>query len=51
MDLLARLKEPSSWASIAAGLAAFGVAIPSGIWQAIVGVGTGVAVLLGEKGA
>lgn len=53
MDLIARLKEPSSWAAIAAGLAAFGFNIPSGLWQAVVGIGTGVAVfagvLLGEK--
>ncbi len=54
MNLLDRLREPSSWAAIAAGLAAFGFSIPSAIWQSIVGIGTGVAVLAGvllrEKG-
>jgi len=55
MDILSRMKEPSSWAAIAAALAAFGFSIPSSTWQAIVGVGTGGAalagILLAEKGS
>ncbi len=45
--LAARLQEPGTWASIAAGEAAVGVYVPPGTWQAVVGVGTGLAVLAG----
>lgn len=47
-NIIARLKEPSTWAAIAAALAALGINIPDGTWQAITGV---VAVLAGVAGA
>lgn len=47
-NIIARLKEPSTWAAIAGALAALGINIPSGTWQAITGV---VAVLAGVAGA
>ena len=46
--IIARLKEPSTWAAIAGALAALGINVPSGTWQAITGVG---AVLAGVAGA
>lgn len=51
--LIDRLKEPSSWAGVAAPLAALGFSLPSGVVQAISLLGAGacvlLAVLLGEK--
>lgn len=45
--LAARLQEPGTWGAIAAGEAAVGVHVPTGVWQAVVGFGTGGAVLAG----
>jgi hypothetical protein len=53
--LVARLKEPSTFAGLAALLAAFGVQVEPGILQAVIAVLTGIAglasVFLGEKTA
>ena len=50
---LVRFREPSTWAGVAAGLAALGVSIPGETWKAIVLTGTGIAglaaVLLPEQ--
>lgn len=43
--LINRLKEPSSWAAIAAGLSVFGVALDPGLLTKITTAGTGVAAL------
>jgi hypothetical protein len=52
--ILARLREPSSWAGIASLLALFGVNVPSATMQAIAGAGAAVAglaaVVMREKG-
>lgn len=45
--LIDRFKEPSSWASLAAGLGVIGVTVPSNIVQGISLVGAGICVLLG----
>ncbi len=54
MDLLKRLSEPSSWASIAAALAAVGFTMPDSTWKAIVQLGMGASAIAGivisEKG-
>ena len=42
-----RLAEPSTWATITAILAGFGVSLPPGAAQDITAVGTGLAGLLG----
>jgi hypothetical protein len=51
--LVARLKEPSTYAGLAALLAAFGVQIEPGTLQAVIAVLTGIAglasVFVGEK--
>ena len=53
--LIARLREPSSYAALAAVLAAVGVNVEPGLWQAVVGAATGLSGLAGfflaEKGA
>lgn len=41
--LAARLREPSSWAGIAAGIAAIGWSLPADQWGAIVQAGMGLA--------
>ena len=46
-SLIARLSEPSTWASIAAMLVAFGVPIADDVWKYIVGAGIGLAGLIG----
>lgn len=43
--VLLRLREPSTWAGIAAGIAAIGWTLPAEQWSAIVQVGLGVAAL------
>ena len=52
--ILSRLREPSTYAGIAAMLAAFGITVPSDLYQSIAGALTGVAglvaVLLRERG-
>ena len=45
--ILVALREPSTWASIAAALAAVGVHVSDPVWQGIVGVGVGLSVLAG----
>jgi hypothetical protein len=45
--MLARLREPSSWASIVAALGMIGFAIPDELWTAVSLIGSGVALLLG----
>jgi len=54
MNFIDRMKEPSTWSAIAAGMAAVGISMPAGVWQGVVGIGTGIAVLAGifitEKG-
>ena len=53
--LVSRMKEPSTYAGLAALLAAFGLHVDPGIVQAVVAVLTGLAglasVILGEKSA
>jgi hypothetical protein len=53
--LVSRMKEPSTYAGLAALLAAFGLNIDAGILQAVVAILTGLAglasVLIGEKSA
>jgi len=53
--LIARLKEPSTWAAIFAALAATGLNLDSGLVQNITAAGAGVAGLLAfflpEQGA
>lgn len=53
--LVSRMKEPSTYAGLAALLAAFGLNIDAGVLQAVVAILTGLAglasVLLGEKSA
>ncbi len=53
-SFVARLKEPSSWAAVAAALAALGVSVDPGLWQQIAAAGTGcsglAAFFLKEKG-
>jgi len=52
--LLQRLREPSSYAAIAAVLAMIGVNIDEGLWRDVVMAATGLAGILGvtlrEKG-
>jgi len=45
--LLARLREPSTWAAIASAGAALGLSVPGPTWQIVVASGTGLAALLG----
>lgn len=45
--LASRLKEPSTWATIFAALAAVGVSLDPGLMQNITLAGSGVAGLLG----
>ena len=45
--LAARMKEPSTWATIFAALAAVGVTLDPGLSQQITLAGSGVAGLLG----
>ncbi len=45
--VLTRLKEPSSWASIAVALGVFGVTFTDGLWEHIVSLGTAAAAFLG----
>jgi hypothetical protein len=53
--LISRMKEPSTYAGLAALLAAFGLQVDPGMLQAVVAVLTGLAglasVLVGEKSA
>ena len=53
--ILDRFKEPSTYAGLAALLAAFGLHVDEGVLQAVVAVATGLAglasVLLAEKQA
>jgi hypothetical protein len=53
--IINRLKEPSTYAGLAALLAAFGLNVEPGILQAVVAMATGLAglasILLGEKSA
>jgi hypothetical protein len=53
--IINRLKEPSTYAGLAALLAAFGLNVEPGILQAIVAMATGLAglasILVGEKAA
>lgn len=53
-SLIERLKEPSSWAAIAAAMAALGLQVDPGLWQHLALAGTGVsglaAFFLKEKG-
>jgi hypothetical protein len=45
--LVARLSEPSTWATITAVLTGLGVTLPAGVTQNIIAIGTGFAGLLG----
>lgn len=45
--IAARFREPSSWAAIAAAMAALGVTVPVEIWQPVVHTGSGLAALAG----
>lgn len=44
--IIARFKEPSSWAAIAAALAVFGVDFTEGAWQLIAQAGVALAALI-----
>ena len=52
--IIARGKEPSTWAALAAMLAGLGITVPGELWGGIVHVGMGIAIVLGfalkEKG-
>ena len=45
--IIARLKEPSTWAAIAGALAALGINIPDSTWQAITGFVAALAAVAG----
>lgn len=45
--IITRVKEPSTWASLAALLVGFGVSIPDALWQSITMTGVGIAGILG----
>lgn len=45
--IITRIKEPSSWAALAAMLAGLGVSLPDDLWKSIAMIGTGVAGVLG----
>jgi hypothetical protein len=45
--LVDRFKEPSSWASLAAGLGMLGVSLPSSVVQGASLIGAGACMLLG----
>lgn len=45
--IIARLKEPSTWAAIAGALAALGINVPTGTWQAITGFVAALAAVAG----
>jgi hypothetical protein len=45
--LVDRLKEPSSWAALAAGFGTFGIALPGGLVRVVSLFGAGLCVLLG----
>lgn len=45
-NIVDRLKEGSSWASIAVALGAVGVSIPSDLWSVIVQAGMAVSVVI-----
>lgn len=45
--VVTRLKEPSTWAALAAGLGTLGVSIPPGVWQDVVFAGVGLSTVLG----
>ena len=53
--IISRLKEPSTYAGLAALLAAFGVSIDPGMLQAVVAVATAIAglasIFVAEKSA
>ena len=53
-SLVSRLKEPSSWAAVAAAMAALGLSVDPGLWQHLATAGVGVSGLLAffmkEKG-
>jgi hypothetical protein len=53
--IIARLREPSTYAGLAALLAAFGISVPSDLFQSIATVLTGIAgvaaVVLAERKA
>lgn len=44
--IIARLKEPSSYAAIAAALAVFGVVLPESLAPLVTQAGVGIAALL-----
>ena len=44
--IFARFKEPSTWAGLAAVLAALGLGLPAELWQQIATTGMAVAGLL-----
>jgi len=45
--MVARLKEPSSWASISVALMAVHINVDPGLWQLVTAAGVGVSALLG----
>ncbi len=47
MEMVNRLKEPSTWASVAVLLGVFGVPMAEGTVQLLVQAGTGIAALAG----
>ncbi len=47
LKIIDRLKEPSTYASLAAMLGVFGVSLNEGLWQNIVYAVTGIAGIIG----
>lgn len=46
-DMVERFKEPSSWNSIAGGIAMLGITIPTPLIQSLSYIGAGAALLVG----
>ena len=44
---LSRLREPSTWAALAAGFVALHITVEPGLWQSIANLGIAASVVLG----
>lgn len=45
--IIDRMKEPSTWATITAGIAGFLPTVPVGVWTYVAAIGAGLTGLLG----